>query len=127
MAKAFRIGQKPAVPGTRLREDGVLLVGGRPLFPIGLFAICPREANLYSLDRAFSDLRAAGVNLAHSYTHYRTPEFAAGCAKYGMISFQSEHGAANGSKWFESTGRAARSTPCHAPTDSAIIQPWKEN
>ena len=105
VAKAFRIGRKPSVPGTRLREDGVLLVGGRPLFPIGLYAICPREANLYSLDRAFSDLRAAGVNLAHSYTHYRSPEFAAGCAKYGMISFQAEYGAAEGSKWFESTAR----------------------
>lgn len=103
--KAFRIGSKPTVPGTCLREDGVLTVGGRSFFPIGLFAICPREANLYSLDRAFSDLRTAGVNLAHSYTHYRTPEFAACCAKFGMISFQAEHNAAEGSKWFESTAR----------------------
>ena len=105
VSKAFRIGSRPSVPGTKLREDGVLLVGGRPVFPIGLFAICPREANLYSLDRAFSDLRVAGVNLAHSYTHYRTPEFAAACAKYGMISFQAEYGAADGSKWFETTAR----------------------
>lgn len=105
MAKAFRIGRKPDVPGTKLRSDGVLLVDGKPMFPIGFYALCPREANLYSLDRCMADLKAAGVNLAHSYSHFRTPEFAAACAKYGMISFQREYDAGRGSKWFEATAR----------------------
>ncbi len=103
--KAFRIGERPSVPGTSLRSDGVLLVAGRPVFPIGLYAFCPREANLYSLARCFDDLAAAGVNLAHSYTHMHDPEFLRGCAKHGMVSFTAEYDAANGSKGFEDRWR----------------------
>lgn len=104
-AKAFRIGEKPRVPGTTLRRDGVLLCGGTPVFPIGFFALCPREANLYSLERCFADVRAAGVNLAHSYSHFKSAAFAAGCARQGMISFQREYESAEGSAWFEKTAR----------------------
>jgi len=103
--KAFRIGERPSVPGTKLRQDGVLLVGGKPVFPIGLYALCPREANLYSLARCFDDVAAAGVNLAHSYTHVYDPEFIRGCARHSMVSFTAEYNADTGSKAFENTWR----------------------
>ena len=103
--KAFRIGPKPDVPSVTLRKDGVTLVDGEPFFPIGLFAVCPREANLYSLERAFQDLKAAGVNFVHSYTHARTPEFLALCEKYGMKAWMAEYDAGKGSEWFETKGR----------------------
>ena len=103
--KAFRIGGKPDVPAVTLRKDGVTLVDGKPFFPIGMFAVCPREANLFSLDRAFQDLSAAGVNLVHSYSNARDPEFLGCLGKYGMKAFVAEYSAANGSKWFEETAR----------------------
>lgn len=105
MSKAFRIGGRPRVPGTALRKDGAFLVGGKPTFPIGLYAFCPREENGWSLDRCFRDLKAAGVSLSHSYTHARTPQFLDGTRQYGMMSFLSESKAAEGSEWFETVGR----------------------
>jgi len=103
--KAFRIGPAPDVPHVTLRKDGVTLVDGKPFFPIGLFAVCPREANLYSLERAFLDLKAAGVNFVHSYTHARSPEFLSLCERYGMMAWMAEYEAGKGSKWFETKGR----------------------
>ena len=48
-----------------LRDDGVVLVGGKPFFPIGIYAVSECEANGNSIDRAFRDLKAAGFNLVH--------------------------------------------------------------
>lgn len=103
--KAFRIGRKPDVPEYTLRKDGTVLVGGKPFFPIGMFAVCPREANLYSLDRAFLDLSAAGVNVIHTYSSQKEPEFLGCLGKYGLKAFFMEYEAPNGSKWFEETAR----------------------
>ena len=103
--KGFHVGMPPNVPKVTLREDGVTLVDGEPFFPIGLYDIRPREANLYSLDRAFQDLKAAGVNFVHSYTHARKSEFLPLCRKYGMRAWVSEWSAGIGSEWFERTGR----------------------
>lgn len=103
--KAFRIGARPDVPGTSLRADGVFLFGEKPVFPIGLYAFCPREENGWSLDRCFRDLNAAGVTLSHSYSHARTQEFLDGTRRHGMMSFTSEPNAAGGSEWFETVGR----------------------
>jgi len=108
LMKAFRVGDRPDVPGTSLRADGALLVGGKAMFPVGLFCLCPREANLYNLERCFADVNAAGVNLAHSYTHYRVPEFQAGCARHGMVSFQKMYWSPDEIAWF---GRSARKDP----------------
>ena len=48
-----------------LRDDGTVLVGGEPFFPIGIYAVSECEANGNSIDRAFRDLKAAGFNLVH--------------------------------------------------------------
>ena len=48
-----------------LRDDGMVLVGGKPFFPIGIYAVSECEANGNSIDRAFRDLQAAGFNLVH--------------------------------------------------------------
>lgn len=48
-----------------LRDDGTVLVGGRPFFPIGIYAVSECEANGNSIERAFRDLKAAGFNLVH--------------------------------------------------------------
>lgn len=55
----------PARDRVTLRDDGFVLVGGRPFFPIGIYAVNPCEFNDRSIDRAFRDLKAAGFNLVH--------------------------------------------------------------
>jgi len=59
-----------------VREDGATLIDGQPFFPIGLYAVWKKPFNDNSLDKAFADLRAAGFNLAHTYSSARGPEFA---------------------------------------------------
>lgn len=48
-----------------LRDDGVVLLGGKPFFPIGIYAVSPCAFNGNSLDTAFRDLKAAGFNMVH--------------------------------------------------------------
>jgi len=48
-----------------LRDDGMLLVGGKPFFPIGIYHVVKCDFNSNSYDRAFRDLKAAGFNLVH--------------------------------------------------------------
>ena len=70
-----------------LRDDGMILVDGKPFFPIGIYAVseCARNGN--SIDRALRDLKAAGFNLVHRTRP--TPEaeneaFLSLADKYGM-------------------------------------------
>jgi hypothetical protein len=65
--KIFYIGEHPDVPKCSLREDGMAMVDGKPFFPIGIYAVCEREFNDFSLDKAFSDLKSVGFNFAHTY------------------------------------------------------------
>jgi hypothetical protein len=82
--KFFLIGRAPETPRVSLREDGVLLVGGEPFFPIGIYGIQRREFNAYNLDRAVADLKAAGFNTLNSYRHSRDPEFLAAVRRHGL-------------------------------------------
>ena len=50
---------------TALRDDGAVLVDGKPFFPIGIYAILPCERNGNSIDTALRDLKAAGFNMVH--------------------------------------------------------------
>ncbi|MBQ2628646.1 MAG: hypothetical protein IJG13_03110 [Kiritimatiellae bacterium] len=83
-AKSFVIGNAPNAKGTSLRDDGVLLVGGQPFFPIGIYGVGKQAFNAYDLDRAVSDLKAAGFNTVQSYIFGRDPEFLEAVGRHGM-------------------------------------------
>jgi len=57
----------PASGVTAMRDDGVILVDGQPLFPIGLYSVWKREHNGNDFDRCFTELREAGFNTIHTY------------------------------------------------------------
>lgn len=81
---AFFIGAKPDVPEVSLRDDGMVLVGGEPFFPIGAYGVCRREFNGMDLDVAFEGLKAAGFNFAHTYGDSYDPEFLSAARKHGF-------------------------------------------
>ena len=49
-----------------MRDDGVILVDGQPLFPIGLYSVWKREHNGNDFNRCFTELREAGFNTIHT-------------------------------------------------------------
>ncbi len=69
------IDAPPAQNIVSLRDDGFVLVDGKPFFPIGAYAVCKRECNNNSLDQAFADLKQAGFNFAHTYSSTRNANF----------------------------------------------------
>lgn len=72
-------------PTVALRNDGVTLVDGKPVFPIGIFGVKRQASNGDSLDRAFSDLKAAGINLAQTYQSTYDPEFLSAAKRHGIF------------------------------------------
>ena len=82
--KTILCGEPPKRAKVRLREDGVALVGGVPFFPIGVYSVCEREFNGNSLDKAFEDLKAAGVNTVHSYSDTRGEKFLSAADRHGL-------------------------------------------
>ena len=103
--KTFLIGERPKTPDMRLRDDGVTLVNGKPFFPIGIYGVKLLEFNAWNFDRAVGDLKAAGFNLLHSYTHGRKEEFQAAVRKYGLLSWTYAFGAAKGDSWLVEKAR----------------------
>ncbi|NLE53456.1 MAG: hypothetical protein GX617_00840 [Lentisphaerae bacterium] len=69
------IDEPPTQNIVSLRDDGFVLVDGKPFFPIGAYAVCKRECNNNSLDQAFADLKKAGFNFAHTYSSTRNANF----------------------------------------------------
>ena len=107
--KVFLIGEKPSAREVELRDDGIVLVKGKPFFPIGMYAVSPYDFNSNSLDVAVRDLKAAGLNIVHSYGNRFDPELFAAAAKHGMRQWTSGHGARNEKDaWFMATGRVDR-------------------
>ncbi|MBQ3340592.1 MAG: hypothetical protein IJG84_01750 [Kiritimatiellae bacterium] len=82
--KMFYVGDAPTTPKVSLRDDGIVLIDGKPFFPIGMYAVCKREFNGNSLDAAFKGLKEAGFNLAHTYGNSYAPDFLAAAEKYDM-------------------------------------------
>ena len=98
--KTFRIGKPAQAPATMsLRDDGMTLVNGKPFFPIGIFGVKLLEFNAWNFDRAVGDLKAAGFNLMHSYTHGRKDEFLLAVRKHGLLSWTYAFWAARGDSW----------------------------
>ena len=82
--KMFYVGEAPATPPVTLRDDGMTLIGGKPFFPIGIYAVCKRDFNGKNFDVAFKGLKDAGFNLAHTYGNSYAPDFLAAAAKYDV-------------------------------------------
>jgi hypothetical protein len=64
----------PAEGAVTVRDDCVILVDGKPLFPIGIYSVWKREHNENDFEKCFAELAAAGFNTVHTYTAARTPE-----------------------------------------------------
>ena len=72
----------------KLRDDGTVLVDGRPFFPIGIYAVSECERNGNSVDKAMRDLKAAGFNMIHrGRTKATNEEFLSLADKYGLKVF----------------------------------------
>ena len=82
--KIFYIGDVPNVPKCSLRDDGMMLVDGNPFFPIGIYAVCEREFNDFSLDKAFLDLKNAGFNFVQTYGKTYEKNFIPLAEKHGL-------------------------------------------
>ena len=104
--KSFLVGERPKTAVMSLRDDGVTLVGGKPFFPIGIYSVSPQEFNGFSLDRAVEDLKRAGFNLVHSYSHGRKDEFMDAVAKHGLLSWTYAFNAARGDAWLADKAQA---------------------
>ncbi len=106
--KAFYRGKLeiPMGNSVSLRDDGIVLIGGKPFFPIGIYAVCEREFNGNNIDKAFNDLKAAGFNFAHTYTSINDAfgdRFFRAAEKYGFKIFVSPCGKlSNIVKWSKS-------------------------
>ena len=107
--KVFLIGEPPSAREVSLRDDGMVLVKGKPFFPIGMYAVSPYDFNSNNLDIAVRDLKKAGLNMVHSYGNRFDPELFAAAAKHGVRQWTSGHGARNEKDaWFMATGRVDR-------------------
>ncbi len=82
--KCFFIGTTPTTSKVTMREDGAVLIDGKPFFPIGIYGVMKREFNNFNIDKAFADLKDAGFNFAHSYIMPREDEFLDTAQKYGF-------------------------------------------
>ena len=82
--KMFYIGEAPATPKVTLRDDGIVLIGDKPFFPIGMYAVCKRDFNGKDFDVALKGLKEAGFNLAHTYGNSYDPGFLAAVEKHGF-------------------------------------------
>jgi hypothetical protein len=88
----------PAAGVTTVRDDGVILVDGKPLFPLGLYAVWKREHNGRDFDRCFTELREAKFNTIHTYQMERNAElqeFYAAADRHGLRVIIAPRGGAN--------------------------------
>ena len=107
--KVFLIGEPSPAREVSLRDDGMVLVKGKPFFPVGMYAVSPYDFNSNSLDIAVRDLKKAGLNMVHSYGNRFDPELFAAAAKHGMRQWTFGRGARNEKdSWFMATGRVDR-------------------
>ena len=107
--KVFLIGEEPSAREVELRDDGMVLVKGKPFFPIGMYAVSPYDFNSNSFDVAVRDLKAAGLNLVHSYGNRFDPELFAAAAKQDVRQWTDGKGAGRErDSWFMATGRVDR-------------------
>ena len=85
--KTVLTGRNPDTPAVRLRDDGTLLVGGEPFFPIGAYGVRPSPFDCYDIDRALVQLKQVGFNTVQTYTCLDKPEFLAAVRRCGLKIF----------------------------------------
>ncbi|MBO4620046.1 MAG: hypothetical protein J5654_08040 [Victivallales bacterium] len=61
------VTERTAPNHVSLREDGAVLVNGKPFFPIGIYGVNKRDFNGNDFDNALRGLKEAGFNTAHTY------------------------------------------------------------
>ena len=88
--------KKPAHPKCTVRDDGMLVLDGKPIFPLGWCRVRPCEGNDYSLDKGLADMKANGMNIAHTYMVHANgsekedvlfDELVAACEKHGVMLY----------------------------------------
>jgi len=92
------VKEQPKEGIVTMRDDGIVLVDGKPFFPIGIYSVWKREHNQHDFDKAFAELAAAGFNTAHTYNSARTPdfeEFYAAAHRHGIKLFVACRAGAN--------------------------------
>ena len=67
-----------------LRDDGQMLLDGKPFFPIAAPYVIPLPVNDYNLDNAFTWLKEAGFNTVYSPRNKTFAEYMDKVASYGM-------------------------------------------
>jgi len=95
-AFAAYVDSVPAHRSCTIRDDGMMLVDGQPFFPLGLFSIRSSDANGHDLDGCVREMRANGLNVAHTYMvrgrhgpreDAEYDALVAACDKYGMLFY----------------------------------------
>ena len=83
-------------PKASVRDDGMILLDGKPFFPLGWFRVRPCEGNGYDIARGIAEMKANGMNMAHTYMVYGAgsereseifDELVAACEKYGVALY----------------------------------------
>lgn len=82
--KLLYVGTSPAVSSVSLRDDGLMMVDGKPFFSIGIYGFRRREMNGQSCERGIAELAAAGFNTVQSYGIGKDPEYLEAVARHGM-------------------------------------------
>lgn len=67
-----------------LRDDGQMLLDGKPFFPIAAPYVIPLPVNNYNLDNAFTWLKEAGFNTVYSARNKTFAEYMDKVASYGL-------------------------------------------
>jgi len=83
--RLFFIGEAPSAGKVEIRSDGTILTDGEPFFPLGVYSVGRRAFNGYDWDKAFSGLKAAGINVVQSHSAKGvSAEFLDAASRYGM-------------------------------------------
>lgn len=71
-----------------IRDDGMHLVDGKPIFLLGVSSVRKNDRNGKSFEKALRELKSIGCNLAHNYVQSEEEfdEFVDACEKTGMVA-----------------------------------------
>ncbi|MBP5640195.1 MAG: hypothetical protein J6X55_11995 [Victivallales bacterium] len=91
---SFYVGEKrTSSPQVTLRYDGMIIVDGKPFFPIGLYYLKKYKGNNYNFDTMFEDLRNRGFNFGREAGCFEkledAREFAEAAARHDFKVFLS--------------------------------------
>lgn len=81
---SFPSNREKGLQKVTLRDDGFILLDGKPYFPIGIFGVMEREFNGHSYDTAFRYLAKAGFDFAHTYRDAYDGKFFDAAQKHGF-------------------------------------------